>query len=73
MLLWPTLAAAAFVSYRRGDIPREVLWRALAEPAILTVLCGWYLYLKPNVVEYFRGNSGGAPGVFPADEGSPPT
>ena len=73
MLLWPTLAAAAFVSYRRGDIPLEVLWRALAEPAILTILCGWYLYFKPNVVEYFRGNSRGAAGVFPADEGSPRT
>lgn len=73
MLLWPTLAVAAFVSYRRGDIPRTVLWRALVEPAILTVLCGWYLYLKPNVVEHFLGNSRPVSGVFSADEGSPRT
>ena len=73
MLLWPTLALAACVSYRLGDIPESVLVRALAEPAILTVLCGWYLYRKTNVVEYFRGNSRGISGVFSADEGGPQT
>jgi hypothetical protein len=54
MVLWPTLAAAAFVSWRRGDIPSGVLVRALVEPAVLTAVCGWYFYAKPNVVEYFR-------------------
>lgn len=70
MLLWPTLALAALVSYRLGDIPESVLVRALAEPAVLAILCGWYLYRKPNVVEYFRRNSREVSGVFPADEGS---
>jgi hypothetical protein len=55
MLLWPTLAAAAFASWRLGDIPDSVLIRALIEPAALTALCGWYLYSKRNVVAYFRG------------------
>jgi peptidoglycan/LPS O-acetylase OafA/YrhL len=73
MLLWPTLAVAAFVSYRRGDIPGSVLVRALVEPAVLTVLCGWYFYRKPNVMEYFRGNPRRGSGVFSGDEGSPRT
>jgi hypothetical protein len=68
MLVWPTLALAAVRSYRLGDIPRSVLVRALIEPAILTVLCGWYFFRKTNVVEYFRGNSGRGSGVFSADE-----
>lgn len=55
MLVWPALALAALVSYGCGDIPRSVLVRALVEPAVLTVLCGWYFYVKPNVVAYFRG------------------
>jgi hypothetical protein len=66
--VWPTLALAAVRSYRLGDIPRSVLVRALIEPAILTVLCGWYFFRKTNVVEYFRGNSGRGSGVFSADE-----
>jgi hypothetical protein len=70
MLVWPMLALAAVRSYRLGDIPRSVLVRALVEPAILTVLCGWYFFRKTNVVEYFRGNSGRGSGVFSADEGS---
>lgn len=70
MLVWPMLALAAVRSYRLGDIPRSVLVRALVEPAILTVLCGWYFFRKANVVEYFRGNSGRGSGVFSADEGS---
>lgn len=70
VLVWPLLALAAVRSYRLGDIPRSVLVRALVEPAILTVLCGWYFFRKANVVEYFRGNSGRESGVFSADEGS---
>jgi hypothetical protein len=70
MLVWPMLALAAVRSYRLEDIPRSVLVRALVEPAILTVLCGWYFFRKTNVVEYFRGNSGRGSGVFSADEGS---
>jgi hypothetical protein len=54
ILLWVTLAAAAVISGVRGDIPRSVVIRALIEPALLTVLCGWYFYFKPNVVDYFR-------------------
>lgn len=54
LLLWVSIAVAALVSGLSGDIPRAVLWRALAEPAALTLLCGWYFYAKPNVVEYFR-------------------
>jgi hypothetical protein len=54
MLLWATLALAAVASGLRGDIPKSVMVRALVEPAVLTVLCGWYFYVKPNVVEYFR-------------------
>ena len=57
ILLWVSIAIAALVSGFSGDIPRAVLWRALAEPAALTLLCGWYFYGKPNVVEYFRGIS----------------
>jgi hypothetical protein len=68
MLVWPMLALAAVRSYRLGDIPRSVLVRALVEPAILTVLCGWYFFRKTNVVEYFRGNSGHGSGVFSAEE-----
>ena len=46
------------------------LYTHVDEPdAILIVLCGWYLYGKTNVVEYFRGNPRGASGVFSADEG----
>jgi hypothetical protein len=54
MLLWLTLALSALASYARGDIPRSVTVRALIEPAVLTAICGWYFYAKPNVVEYFR-------------------
>jgi hypothetical protein len=54
MLLWATLGFAALVSGLRGDIPRAVVLRALIEPAILIVLCGWYFYAKPNVVAYLR-------------------
>lgn len=54
ILLWVTLALAAVVSYWRGDLPRPVLVRALIEPAVLTVLCGWYFWVKPNIVAYFR-------------------
>jgi hypothetical protein len=54
MLLWTTLALAALASYVRGDIRRSVLVRALIEPGVLIVLCGWYLYVKPSVVAYFR-------------------
>ncbi|HMA16951.1 MAG TPA: hypothetical protein VKS03_00795 [Thermoanaerobaculia bacterium] len=54
MLVWVVLAAAAVASGARGDIPRAVVARAVAEPAVLTILCGWYFYVKPNVVEYFR-------------------
>lgn len=57
ILLWASIAIAALVSGLSGDIPRAVLRRALAEPAALTLLCGWYFYGKPNVVEYFRGIS----------------
>jgi hypothetical protein len=57
LILWATLAAAALVSGLRGDIPRFVVLRALIEPAVLTVLCGWYFYFKPNVVDYFRAIS----------------
>jgi hypothetical protein len=52
--VWLTLAGAAFGSWRRGDIPTSVLARALVEPAVLILLCGWYFYGKRNVVEYFR-------------------
>jgi uncharacterized membrane protein YoaK (UPF0700 family) len=55
MLLWPALALAALASYAGGDIPRSVLVRAVIEPTVLTLLCGWYFYRKPNVVAYFRG------------------
>jgi hypothetical protein len=54
MVVWLTLAGAAFGSWRRGDIPTSVLARALVEPAVLILLCGWYFYGKRNVVEYFR-------------------
>jgi hypothetical protein len=54
MLLWLTLALSALASYVRGDIPRPVTVRALIEPAVLTAICGWYFYARPNVVEYFR-------------------
>jgi hypothetical protein len=29
---------------------------------VLTLLCGWYFYVKPNVVEYFHatGNETGS-------------
>jgi uncharacterized membrane protein YfcA len=54
MLLWSALAVATLASALSGDIPRDVLLRGLVEPAVLTVLCGWYFYVKPNVVEYFR-------------------
>jgi hypothetical protein len=57
LLLWAAIAIAALVSGVSGDIPRSVLWRALLEPAVLTVVCGWYFYGKPNVVEYFRAIS----------------
>ena len=57
MALWATLALAALASGLRGDIPRPVLLRALVEPAVLLLLCGWYFYAKPNVVEYFRANA----------------
>jgi len=57
ILLWASIAIASLASARSGDIPRAVLWRALVEPAVLTLLCGWYFYGKPNVVEYFRGIS----------------
>jgi uncharacterized membrane protein YhaH (DUF805 family) len=69
LALWVLIAVGALTAGLSGDIPRQVLWRALAEPAILIVLCGWYLYGKTNVVEYFRGNPRGASGVFSADEG----
>jgi hypothetical protein len=54
ILLWVTIALAAVVSYWRGDLPRHVLVRALIEPAVLIALCGWYFWVKPNVVAYFR-------------------
>ncbi|HEX9303090.1 MAG TPA: hypothetical protein VGA31_01430 [Thermoanaerobaculia bacterium] len=54
ILLWTSIAIAALLSGLSGDIPRAVLRRALVEPAVLTLLCGWYFYGKPNVVEYFR-------------------
>lgn len=54
MLLWSALAVATLASALLGDIPRDVLLRGLVEPAVLAVLCGWYFYVKPNVVEYFR-------------------
>jgi uncharacterized membrane protein YfcA len=54
MLLWFALAIATIASSLSGDIPRDVLLRGLVEPAVLAVLCGWYFYAKPNVVEYFR-------------------
>lgn len=57
IVLWASIAIAALVSGLSGDIPRAVLRRALAEPAALTLLCAWYFYGKPNVVEYFRGIS----------------
>jgi hypothetical protein len=62
MVLWATLALAAVSSGLRGDLPPPVVARALVEPAILIVLCGWYFYVKPNVVEYFRslGNESGS-------------
>ena len=62
MLLWSALAVATLASALSGDIPRDVLLRGLVEPAVLTVLCGWYFYVKPNVVEYFRaiGNETGS-------------
>ena len=63
MLLWFALAIATIASGLSGDIPRDVLLRGLVEPAVLTVLCGWYFYAKPNVVEYFRaiGNETDSP------------
>lgn len=54
LILWATLALAAVASFARGDISRAVVVRALIEPAVLIVLCGWYFYAKPNVVAYFR-------------------
>lgn len=54
LLLWAAIAAGALVAGLSGDIPPAVLRRALAEPVALTILCGWYFYVKPNVVEYFR-------------------
>jgi hypothetical protein len=54
VLLWVTIALAAVASHMLGDLPRSVLVRALIEPAILTALCGWYFWGKPNVVAYFR-------------------
>jgi hypothetical protein len=54
VLLWVTIALATVASYSVGDLPRSVLFRALIEPAILTALCGWYFWGKPNVVAYFR-------------------
>lgn len=57
MLLWAALAFAALVSGIRRDIPRSVVVRALIEPTVLLLLCGWYFYLKPNVVKYFRAIS----------------
>ncbi len=57
MVLWAAIAFAALSSGLRGDIPRSVVIRALIEPAVLLLLCGWYFYLKPNVVTYFRAIS----------------
>ena len=54
LVLWATLALAAVTSYARGDISRTVVVRALIEPAVLILLCGWYFYAKPKVVAYFR-------------------
>ena len=59
MLLWATLALAGLASGVRGDIPRSVMVRALAEPAVLFLLCDWYFYAKANVVEYFRAIGSG--------------
>jgi uncharacterized membrane protein YhaH (DUF805 family) len=71
LAVWVSIAIGALTAGLSGDIPPNVLWRALAEPVILTVLCGWYLYGKANVVEYFRRNPGGESGVLSGDEGSP--
>jgi hypothetical protein len=68
LAVWVSIAIGALMAGLSGDIPPHVLWRALAEPVILTILCGWYLYRKPNVVEYFRGNSRAVSGVFPGDK-----
>ena len=73
LALWVSIAIGALTAGLSGDIPPHVLSRALAEPAILTVLCGWYLYGKANVVEYFRGNRRGGAGVIAGDEGGPRT
>ncbi len=54
LALWATIAVGALASGLSGDIPRDVMWRALAEPVALTFVCAWYFYGKPNVVKYFR-------------------
>ena len=35
-------------------IRHGIIWRALINATVFGCLSGWYFYLKPNVVQYFR-------------------
>jgi hypothetical protein len=35
-------------------IRHSIIWRALINATVFGCLSGWYFYLKPNVVQYFR-------------------
>jgi hypothetical protein len=39
-------------------IPHNIMWRALINATVSGCLSCWYFYLKPNVVQYFRGLKG---------------
>jgi hypothetical protein len=35
-------------------VRHTIMWRALINATVFGCLTGWYFYLKPNVVQYFR-------------------
>jgi hypothetical protein len=39
-------------------IRHRIMWGALVNATVFGCLSCWYFYLKPNVVQYFRGLKG---------------